>query len=184
MAIDPADYDVVSLREQALCGYRSGRPSPGSAGRGETPLADLAEHNRRSAWLGSHEERHKPYLRRIPRRNALREALREWLQLLVDRIGPRGAADALRHYERLGWVTESVAAGLRAVLPGPDSRPETGAGGSVDDLTWADHVRSLSVISLAQLGAEEERLAGARSTGIDRPRSRDRDAAVPRGRSP
>jgi flagellar protein FlaE len=186
MAIDPADYDVVELRGLALDGSRrSDRLSPGRAGRRSGHLGDLAEHDRRSAWLGSHEERHKPYLRRIPRERALREALREWLQRLVDRAGPRGAADALSHYERLGWITESVETELRATLPDPDRYPDAWAGGSVDDLTRLDHVRGLSVISLAQLGADGERLADERpSDTATHPPSRERTTIPPRGRSP
>jgi hypothetical protein len=186
MAIDPADYDVVALRGLALDGgRRSNRSSPGRADREGVPRGDLAEHDRRSAWLGSHEERHKPYLRRIPRERALREALREWLQRLVDRAGPRGAADALRHYERLGWITESVETELRATLPDPDRYPDAWTGGSVDDLTRLDHVRGLSVISLAQLGADGERLDDERPVEpATRSPSHERTTIPPRGRSP
>jgi hypothetical protein len=166
MAIDPSDYDVVGLRELALSRdlRRSDDGSTTVAGS-SPPLAEFAEPDRRSQWLGSHEERHKPYLRRVPRRDALRRVLREWLERLVARIGPGGAAEALAHYERVGWITESVGVELRAALPEGDGRDD----GTVEDLRRIDHVHALSVVALAQLGAEGERPAAERA---DDPRSR------------
>ena len=166
MAIDPSDYDVVGLRELALGRERRPGDGPADPGTGGTPpLEDLAEADRRVRWLGSHDERHKPYLRRVPGRSDLRDVLRGWLDRLVDRAGAGGAAEALGHYERLGWITESVGAELRGALPETDGRAE----GSVEDLTRVDHVHGLSVLALAQLGADGERLAAEGST---RPTSR------------
>lgn len=164
MSIDPADYDVPGLRELALRGRRrSGEWPRVVEPREALGVEEFAEVDRRSAWLGSHDERHKPYLRRIPERSDLRRVLRGWLERLVDRAGPRGAADALSHYERLGWMTESVAAELRATLPEPDH----GGRGSIEDLARGDHVHGLSVVALAGLGAEGERLAEACSADTD-----------------
>lgn len=161
MAINPTDYDVAGLRELAL--DRDRRRSERHANGDGSSLGELAEHDRRVAWLGSHDERHKPYLRRIPQRTELRGMLREWLERLVDRVGPAGAADALHHYERLGWITESIGMELRAALPEPDDHDE----GSVEGLTRVDHVHGLSVVALAQLGAEGETLAVERAADTD-----------------
>lgn len=161
MAINPTDYDIAGLRELAL--DRDRRRSEQHATGDGSSLDELAEHDRRVAWLGSYEERHKPYLRRIPQRAELRGMLREWLERLVDRVGPAGAADALHHYERLGWLTESTGAELRAALPEPDDHEE----GSVEELTRVDHVHGLSVVALAQLGAEGEALAVERAAASD-----------------
>jgi hypothetical protein len=163
MAIDPSDYDVVGLRELARDrrgGSRGSHRTPSTDG-GRPSIDDLAEVERDVRWLGSHDERHKPYLRCLPRREDLERVIREWLDRLVTRVGPDGAADALRHYRRLGWITESVETELRRAVPdgdGPD-------GGSVDDLTEVDHVHALSVIALARLGADGERLAAEGSSG-------------------
>jgi hypothetical protein len=160
MAIDPSEYDVVGLRELARGeGSRRGVGPHHLAGGAVPDPEDLATPDRRVSWLGSHDERHKPYLRQIPRRDDLRRMLREWLEWLVDRAGSRGAAEALGHYERLGWITESVEVELRAALPDPDGRDR----GSLEDLTRVDHVHSLSVVGLSQLGAEGERLAAERA---------------------
>lgn len=159
MAIDPSEYDVVGLRELARGeDPRSGVGSCPRAGGAVPAPEGLAEPDRQVSWLGSHDERHKPYLRRIPRRDDLQRVLREWLERLVDRVGPGGAAEALGHYERLGWITESVEAELRTALPDPDG----GDRGSLEDLSRVDHVHSLSVVALSQLGAEGERLAAER----------------------
>jgi hypothetical protein len=162
MAIDPSDYDVVGLRELALSpdpGRSDGTPG-NRAAEGGPSLEEFAEFDRRSQWLGSNDERHKPYLQRIPQRSDLRGLLREWLERLVSRVGPEGTADTLEHYERLGWITESVGAELRAALPETDGEGD----GSVEDLTRVDHVHSLSVVALVQLGADGERLAAERSS--------------------
>lgn len=157
MALDPADYDVVGLRElsRARRGRRTGGRLTHSTDGGVLPIDDLAEIDREVRWLGSHDERHKPYLRSIPRQDDLHRVLREWLERLVARLGAGGAADALGHYRRLGWITESVEADLRGSLPDSGGHD----GGSVEDLTEAEHVHALSVIALARLGAEGERLA-------------------------
>ena len=185
MAIDPSDYDVVGLRELALGRERRPGDGPADPGTGGTrPLEDLAEADRQVQWLGSHDERHKPYLRRIPARSDLHDVLRGWLDRLVDRAGTGGAAEAVDHYERLGWITESVGAELRGALPETDGRAE----GSVEDLTRIDHVHGLSVVALAGLGADGEQLAAEGSTrptdGGSESRPSRRTGREPGGRSP
>ena len=90
MAIDPSDYDVVGVRELALSpdpGRSDGTPGSRAA-EGGPSLEEFAEFDRRSQWLGSNDERHKPYLRRIPRRNDLRDPRSTSSRLCLPRSLP------------------------------------------------------------------------------------------------
>ncbi|PSQ12053.1 hypothetical protein BRC93_03225 [Halobacteriales archaeon QS_5_70_15] len=164
--LDPVGYDTAELRELARV-------------RGDRYVADgflwttlpdsfppddgAAEFDRPATWTGSLDERQKPYLRRLPGNERGRRVAREWIADLVERAGADGAVEALAYYESIGWITESVREGLEGYLLAVDYR----AGGSLEDLTRADHVESLG---------RTARLAGLADSAGDR---EDRDDAPP-----
>ena len=150
-SIDPIDYDVVELRE--LARVRGDRYVADGFLWSELPdsfpsTEGTAEYDRPSTWTGSLEERQKPYLRRLPEDGAGDRIAREWVQGLVECSGSDAAIEALAYYESLGWLTEAVREELEGYLLAVGYRP----GGSLDDLTRADHVESLaSTARLARL---------------------------------
>ena len=141
--MDPVEYDATELRELArLRGDRyldegflwaelpeSFPRTEGSDGR-----------DRPVSWTGSLEERQKPYLRRLPETDRGRRIAREWIRGLVERAGSEGAFEALDYYESLGWLTEAARDELEGYLLAVEYR----AGGSLDDLSRADHIESLA----------------------------------------
>lgn len=156
-SIDPIEYDVSELRELARV-------------RGDRYVADgflwtelpesfpptegTAEHDRPVTWTGSLEERQKPYLREIPGTERGQRVAREWIRGLVERAGSGAAVEALAYYESLGWLTEAVREELEGYLLAVGYRP----GGSLGDLTRADHVESLArTARLAQLADPDTR---------------------------
>jgi len=142
-SIDPIEYDVVELRE--LARVRGDRYVADGFLWSELPASfpsteGVAEYDRPATWTGSLEERQKPYLRRLPDDEEGRRVAREWIEDLVDRTGSDAAAEALAYYESLGWLTEGVREGLEDYLLAVGYR----SGGSIEDLTRADHVESLA----------------------------------------
>ncbi|MEF8843173.1 MAG: FlaD/FlaE family flagellar protein [Haloarculaceae archaeon] len=150
--IDPIEYDVAELRELARV-------------RGDRYVADgflwtelpesfpptegAAEHDRPVTWTGSLEERQKPYLREIPETERGQRVVREWIRGLVERAGSGAVVEALAYYESLGWLTEAVREELEGYLLAVGYQ----SGGSLEDLTRADHVESLArTARLACLG--------------------------------
>jgi flagellar protein FlaE len=150
-SIDPIEYDVTELRELARV-------------RGDRYVADgflwtelpeslpptdgTAEYDRPAMWTGSLEERQKPYLRELPRDEDGRRVARELVDGLVERAGSGAAVEALSYYESLGWLTEAVRDELEDYLLAVGYR----SGGSIEDLTRADHIESLArTARLAQL---------------------------------
>jgi len=142
-SIDPIEYDVVELRE--LARVRGDRYVVDGFLWSELPESfpsteGTAEYDRPATWAGSLEERQKPYLRRLPDDEEGRRVARGWVEDLVERTGSDAAAEALAYYESLGWLTEGVREGLEDYLLAVGYR----SGGSVEDLTRADHVESLA----------------------------------------
>lgn len=150
-SIDPIEYDVAELRE--LARVRGDRyvadgflwlERPAS----HSPAEATAEYDRPSSWTGSLDERQKPYLRRLPGDERGRRVARKWVQGLVDRAGSDAAVEALSYYESLGWITEAVRDELEGYLLAVGYQ----SGGSLEDLSRADHVESLArTARLAQL---------------------------------
>lgn len=158
-SIDPIAYDVAELRQ--LARVRGDRYVDDGFLWLERPesypaAGETVDYDRPVTWSGSLEERQKPYLRRLPEGDRGRRVVREWVQMLVDRAGADAAVEAFAYYESLGWVTEAVRAELEGYLLAVGYR----SGGSLGDLTRADHVESLArTVRLAQLvdpdGAEK-----------------------------
>ncbi|WP_349254459.1 FlaD/FlaE family flagellar protein [Halorientalis sp.] len=94
----------------------------------------------------SDDEPGKPYLRALPDGYAADLIVMEWLEYLVSQSGVRETTEAIQYYERIDWLSESVAGELRSFLSGYDGG---GAGGS---LTIDHHTQSLRYIS--QLGED------------------------------
>lgn len=140
-SIDPIEYDAVELRELArLRGDRYLLDGFLWAELPESFTGGSAEPDRPASWTGSLEERQKPYLQRVPETDRGRRVAREWVGRLVERAGSDGAVEALSYYESLGWLTETVRDELEGYLLAVEYR----AGGSLEELTRADHVESLA----------------------------------------
>ncbi len=177
--IDPIEYDVAELRE--LARVRGDRYVADEFLWTELPEsfvpADEAEYDRPSTWTGSLDERQKPYLRSIPDDEEGQVIAREWVEGLVDRAGSDAAVEALAYYESVGWITEAVREELEGYLLAVGYR----SGGSLGDLTRADHVESLArTARLAQLadpraGPEPESGAEVKRDGERDDGGEDRD---------
>lgn len=181
--IDPIEYDTVELRE--LARRRGDRYLDDGFLWAEPPeslpsLDEVAEHDRPVAWTGSLEERQKPYLHGVPGTEEGRRIAREWVRGLVERAGSGGAVEALAYYESLGWLTETAREEVEDYLLAVDYRP----GGSLADLSRADHVESLArtarLARLADADADEDADAdgdgpapdrGVEEPGTDDPRT-------------
>jgi archaellum component FlaD/FlaE len=142
-SIDPIEYDATELRE--LARLRGDRYLDEGFLWTELPESFLragasAEQDRPASWTGSLDERQKPYLQRLPETDDARRIAREWVRGLVERAGSQGALEALVYYESLGWLTEATRNELEGYLLAVEYRP----GGSLEDLTRADHVESLA----------------------------------------
>lgn len=167
-SIDPIAYDVAELRQ--LARVRGDRYVDDGflwleLPESYPPAGETADYDRPVAWSGSLEERQKPYLRRLPEGDRGRRVVREWVQELVDRAGADAAVEAFAYYESLGWVTEAVRAELEGYLLAVGYR----SGGSLGDLTKADHVESLArTVRLAQLADPDRRGERAEVVGGDR----------------
>ncbi|MFC6615157.1 FlaD/FlaE family flagellar protein [Halopenitus salinus] len=62
--------------------------------------------------------RREPYLRSLPAEHVCDLLVMEWLEYLVETADVTDAARAIRYYERIDWISESVAEQLRAFLSG------------------------------------------------------------------
>jgi archaellum component FlaD/FlaE len=126
MGLNPLEYDVEELRELG--------------GVAPAPAAPEDRDGFRT-----------PYLRTLPsgeRADALVEA---WLTGLVGAGGSRGAAAALYHYQRVGWLSAGVRVAASTHLLGMESRR-----GGFDEFDRADHMRSLGYVGrLAALAAAD-----------------------------
>jgi archaellum component FlaD/FlaE len=93
-----------------------------------------------------------PYLRSLPTDDEVRPFVRDWLSELVTAGGSDGAADALAYYRFMGWLDPTAQEQLE------DHLLAVGNGsGTFDDLTRADHMRSLARIArLAERAAAAE----------------------------
>jgi hypothetical protein len=170
-SIDPIEYDVAELR--LLARVRGDRyvadgflwtELPESL----PPTEGTAEYDRPTAWSGSLDERQKPYLRRLPGNDRGERLAMEWIRGLVDRAGAGAAVEALAYYESLGWLTEAVREELEDYLLAVGYR----GGGSLEDLTRADHIESLArAARLAQLSDPDAEAANspARTEPEERP---------------
>jgi flagellar protein FlaE len=172
MRLDPINYDVAELRRFAR---RRGRTEadgfvwPDADTEG-FPVDELTEYDREATWTGSGDERQKPYLRELPTGDAARAIVHDWLELLVERSGSRGAVEVLDYYESLGWITEAVEADLHDHFVGVRHVP----GGALSDIDSRTHIESLSrVVALARL-VDEIAKGRRRGDGAD---GADADAA-------
>lgn len=115
----------------------------------------------------------KPYLDSIevsPRQVA---AVLEWVTYLGDTFGTSGALDALRYYERIGWISGSVRNELTRYLRGLSldeihakkyDEPETlrGPFESLSGTAYGTHARSLRHVAAISNHDLEGRLMVAR----------------------
>ena len=172
-SIDPIEYDVAELRE--LARVRGDRYVADEFLWTELPESfrpadETAEYDRPSTWTGSLDERQKPYLRAIPDDEEGRVIAREWVEGLVNRAGSDAAVEALSYYESLGWITEAVREELEGYLLAVGYR----SGGSLGDLTRADHVESLARTSqLAKLADPRAESDPESGTEVSRDGQRD-----------
>lgn len=60
----------------------------------------------------------KPYLSALPDEPMAELTVLEWLDSLLERTDGRGARSALAYYARIGWIDESLLAGLEEYLTG------------------------------------------------------------------
>ncbi|WP_449267321.1 FlaD/FlaE family flagellar protein [Halapricum hydrolyticum] len=106
----------------------------------------------------------KPYLATMPEGYGSELIVIEWLEYLVGQVGIRSTAEAIDYYERIDWVSESVADSLQDYLRGFD---DDGSGG---DLTIDHHTRSLKYIGQLNGTPQVERMgvSGGGSDGLQR----------------
>lgn len=60
----------------------------------------------------------KPYLDELPVSSDGQEASLQWAQYLGATFGASGALDALRYYERVGWISDAVRRQMTTYLRG------------------------------------------------------------------
>ncbi|MCU4924842.1 hypothetical protein OB905_02435 [Halobacteria archaeon AArc-dxtr1] len=121
----------------------------------------------------------RPYLVSVPSGYDVEFVVMEWLDYLTDEVGLNGAAQTLRFYESIDWISEPAEAHLQTMLNGfnggPDldnPRPNSSLG--------VEHSRSLWWISQI---TEPERKSGAfeewlREADVDLPSVAGRDLSI------
>lgn len=125
MGLNPLEYDVDELRELGGVAAEPAAPEDRDGFR-------------------------TPYLRTLPTGERADALLDAWLSDLVEAGGSRGAAAALYHYQRVGWLSAGVRVAVSTHLLGMDSRR-----GGFDAFDRADHMRSLGYVGrLAALSAD------------------------------
>jgi archaellum component FlaD/FlaE len=96
-----------------------------------------------------------PYLSGLPEGPEARRFVLDWLSELVAVGGFDGAVAALEYYRFMGWLSPEVRDEIEDYLLGVGHEP-----GSFEDLTRADHMRSL-----ARIGRLAERIEAGRTEG-------------------
>ncbi|WP_129115114.1 FlaD/FlaE family flagellar protein [Halegenticoccus tardaugens] len=94
------------------------------------------------------DARSKPYLGSLPDGFVADFLVLEWVDYLVERSDATDAVRAVRYYEAIGWIDDSVAARLRALLEGLGDvdRNEIDREGT-ERLTLTHHARSLRYVT-------------------------------------
>ncbi|MFC6723809.1 FlaD/FlaE family flagellar protein, partial [Halobium palmae] len=111
----------------------------------------------------------KPYLTALPSAYVADLVVMEWLEYLVDESSPTDAARAIRYYENVDWISETVEEKLLDFLVGFGEIDEgTAVLPGTEELTRTHHTRSLSYINRLD-GADAESLVVDRWNEIGGP---------------
>ena len=135
--------------------------APGSAAEseptGETapePTTETTASQTGSADTATNGGEGKPYLGTLPEGFGMELIVVEWLEYLVEEVGIRSTAEAIDYYERIDWISESVADDLQNYLRGFETEGASG------ELTIDHHTQSLQFIGQLNGGAPETSVMG------------------------
>ncbi|SFC71745.1 Flagella accessory protein C (FlaC) [Halobiforma haloterrestris] len=98
----------------------------------------------------------RPYLAEIPSEYNTEYVVMDWLEYLVEQAGLNGAAQTLRFYETIGWISASVEDYLQTMLNGFEGGPDLEDPEPRSSL-GVDHKRSLWRISQIATPAKKRR---------------------------
>lgn len=159
MTIDPHEYDLNELRggmhPDPLHDITDGaKNEAGSSSSVGSPREQLTSGQYRELFLlentGMDRDLSKPYLEQIPESYGGEILVFEWLEFMLEKVGYKGTMEALRYYQSINWVSESVESVLQEYASGCSVSSET----MNETLSRDDHL--LSLLYIARLGKASE----------------------------